>query len=808
LKHPSARIRLLVLFCAVATALQLLADYPIVSHRFLADPATLVHNGRVYIYCSNDDDSPVGGGYAMQSIVCVSSGDLKNWTDHGEVLRVPSAATWANNSWAPAVIARNDKFYLYFGNGASGIGVASSTSPTGPFTDARGSALINASTPGVLPATNIWIFDPAVFIDDAGQAYLYFGGNGESNVRIIRLNEDMISTSGSAVALTVQFFFEAAWMHRRDGVYTFSYSTNPSNGLRIDYLTGASPLGPFTYRGVVAGQPPSNNNNNHAAIFELNGAWYHAYHNRFVAMQAGIPPVYRRNLAIERLEYNDDGTIQQITYTTDGVPQAGYLDPFAQVEGETMNAQSGIETEPCSEGGMNVRDIENGDWIKIRGVDFGSAGAVEFRARVASATNGGNVELRLDSLTGTLVGTCAVAGTGGAQTWTTATCAVSGATGVHDLFLRFTGSSGSLFNLNWWQFAQPPAITSQPRSLTLATGARLSLWIEVSGSAPLSYQWRKSGSPIAGATGRFFEVASASASDAGDYAVTVANSLGSVVSNVATVTMDSAASARLVNLSVRGPLASNATLIPGFVIGGTDPRQLVIRSVGPGLQQFNIPSFLADPRLTLYAGQSAVLTNDNWGDAANAQLIASVGGSLGAFPLASGSLDAAALVDLTPALYTTHVTGAAGSSGIVLFEIYEGAGGNSRFLNLSARADIGTGDNIMIPGFSVQGTGAKTLLIRAVGPSLAQFAVAGRLADPVLTLFQGNSPILTNDNWGDASDVAALTAATSAVSAFAVGNGSTDAAALVVLMPGTYTALARGRSSTGGNVLVEVYEVQ
>jgi hypothetical protein len=660
----------------------------------------------------------------------------------------------------------------------------------------------------VLPATNIWIFDPSVFIDDDGQAYAYFGGNGESNVRIIRLNDDMISTSGSAIALTVQYFFEAAWMHKRNGVYYLSYSTNPSNGLRIDYLTSDNPMGPFTYRGIVARQPPSNNNNNHAAIFELNGAWYEVYHNRIVATQAGIPTVYRRNLAVERFDYNADGTIQQVTYTTDGVPQAHYLDPYARVEGETMHAQSGIETEPCSEGGMNVRDIESGDWIRIRGVDFGSTGAAEFHSRVASAASGGSIELRLDSLTGTLVGTCTVSGTGGGQVWTMATCAVSGATGVHDLFLRFTGGSGSLLNLNWWQFAEPLAIIGQPRSLTLAIGARLSLWVEISRTVSPGFQWRKNGAPIAGATGRFLEVASAAPSDAANYSVEVSNSLGSVVSDIATVSIDAAASARIVNLSVRGPLASGATVIPGFVIGGTDPRQLLIRAVGPGLQQFNISNFLGDPRLTLYAGQASLLTNDNWGAASNATEIASVGDALNAFPLATGSLDAAALVDLTPALYTTHVTGAAGASGIALFEIYEGAGGNSRFLNISARADIGTGDNIMIPGFSVQGTGAKTLLIRAVGPSLERFNVSGRLADPVLTIYQGTTPILTSDNWGDAPDVPALNAASSAVSAFGLNDGGTDAAALVVLMPGTYTALARGVGGAIGNVLVEVYEVQ
>ena len=195
------------------------ADYPIASHRYLADPTALVHEGRVYLYCSNDNENTVEGGYIMKSLVCVSSIDLKNWTDHGVVFRVPADAGWASFAWAPATIARNGKFYLYFGNRASGIGVASSTSPTGPFTDAKGSSLIDSSTPGVLPATNMWIFDPAVFIDDDGQAYLYFGGNGVNNARVIKLNTDMISTSGSAVTIPTPNFFEAAWMHKRNGIY-------------------------------------------------------------------------------------------------------------------------------------------------------------------------------------------------------------------------------------------------------------------------------------------------------------------------------------------------------------------------------------------------------------------------------------------------------------------------------------------------------------------------------------------------------------------------------------------------------------
>ncbi len=437
---------------ALAASLPAVADYPIASHRYLADPGSLVSGGRVYLYASNDDDNLVEGGYQMKSIVCVSSTDLKNWTDHGEVLRVPGSAAWANDSWAPAAIERDGNVYLYFGNNANGIGVATSPSPLGPFVDPRGSALVSFATPGA-SGTNMWLFDPSVFMDDDGQAYLTFGGNADDNARMMLLNSDMISVSGAAIALTVPAFFEASWLHKQGDVYYLSYSTTPAAGQRIDYMTSSSPTSGFTYRGVVGAQPPSNNNNNHHSIFEFGGSWYHAYHNRIVATQAAIPTTYRRNLALERLDYGADGSIQQVTYTADGVAQIASLNPYLRVEAETMNAQSGIETEPSSAGGMNLTDLQSGDWVRLRGVDFGPDGAEAFGASVASATSGGAIELRLDSPDGTLVGTCAVVGTGGAQNWTISTCPVSGATGVHDLYLTFTGDGSPLFSVDYWQFA-------------------------------------------------------------------------------------------------------------------------------------------------------------------------------------------------------------------------------------------------------------------------------------------------------------------------------------------------------------------
>ncbi len=424
------------------------------SHRYLADPGSIVYQGRIYLYNSNDDDNNVAGGYSMHSIVCVSTADLKNWTDHGVVFQVPADASWANNSWAPQQIARNGTIYLYFGNNANGVGVASSTSPTGGFKDAKGSYLVNSSTPGA--GGGGWLFDPGAMIDDDGQAYLSFGGDGANYAHIIKLGSDLASVSGSAVspAATVKNFFEASFLFKRNSTYYFAYSSDSSDGLRIDYMTSSSPMTGYTYQGTIAGQPPSNNNNNHASEFEFNGQWYHAYHNRYVSTQAGISTTYKRNLGIEVLNFNGDGTIEQVTYTTDGVPQVGHLDPYVRVEAETMNAQSGIETETCSAGGMDVTQINDGDWVKVRGVDFGASSATSFSASVASTATGGSIELHLGSATGTLIGTCTVPSTGGMQTWMTTTCSVTGATGVQDLVLKFRGSG---FNVDYWSFSGPNA---------------------------------------------------------------------------------------------------------------------------------------------------------------------------------------------------------------------------------------------------------------------------------------------------------------------------------------------------------------
>ena len=456
-----------------------MADYPIASQHYAADPTGLEFNGRIYLYCSNDEENGTNG-YEMSSIACFSSDDLKNWTDHGAVFNSPQDTSWASLAWAPSAVSNNHQVYLYFANGAGSIGVATSTVPTGPFHDARNGALITGSTPGAASPTQ-WLFDPCAFIDDDGQAYLYFGGQYPTNARVIRLNSNLTSVSGSATPMFATNLFEASYMHKRDGIYYYTYCNRFEFGAAIYCETNSNPTTGFVPAGAVLANPPENvHNNNHHSIFQYQGNWYIAYHNRAAALANGLSngdAVYKRSICLDRIHYNADGSIQQVTPTTDGLAQLKNLDPFHRIAGETIAQQFGVKTEVCSEGGMNVTSITNGCWIRVRGVDFGS-GATRFYARVASAGLGGNIELHLDSLSGTLVGNCMVSSTGGEQSWKTVSGEVSNAAGVHDLYLKFTGGAGDLFNLNWWQFQSGSSLSSaSPLTFEAESGALGEDWI-------------------------------------------------------------------------------------------------------------------------------------------------------------------------------------------------------------------------------------------------------------------------------------------------------------------------------------------
>lgn len=356
-----------------------------------------------------------------------------------------------------------------------------------------------------------------------------------------------------------------------------------------------------------------------------------------------------------------------------------------------------------------------------------------------------------------------------------------------------------------------PAISKDPMATTLKGGDAATLQVVATAAGPLRYQWLRNGDEIVGATQPSFTLPSVQAFHGGDYTCRVTVGDISVLSNPGTLTVEPppASDSRVMNLSTRAlDLTGDKLLIPGFVISGSGTKKLLIRGVGPTLGSFGVGGTLEDPVMRVVRGSSEVAANDNWGSNANVAEIATVATQVGAFGLQDGSKDAALLLDLPAGEYTVPTWGRAEGTGVAMVELYDAdETPTARLVNISNRGFVGTGDNLMIPGLVVSNEGSRTFLIRAVGPTLAAFNVSGTLEDPVLTVFSNGTPILSNDDWGVGADAAQTAAVAVQVGAFALADGSQDAAFVVTLPPGPYTVQVVGKNDTTGVALVEIYLV-
>jgi hypothetical protein len=276
-----------------------------------------------------------------------------------------------------------------------------------------------------------------------------------------------------------------------------------------------------------------------------------------------------------------------------------------------------------------------------------------------------------------------------------------------------------------------------------------------------------------------------------------------------------ASAARFVNIATRAYCSTgNNVTIGGFVIGGPDPKRVLIRAVGPSLvaQGIAAAEVLGDPVVELHHGADIIARNDNWGDNANAGEITTVGAQIGANPLSGTDTKSSALLTtLQPGVYSFIVSGAAGSSGIVLLEVYDAdaAPGSARFVNIATRADATTGNGVTIGGFVIGGNGPKNVLIRAVGPTLTtQGLAAGEvLTDPVIELHQGAAIIAVNDDWSTNAEANAIVTNGARIGATPIDVADARSSALLLrLLPGVYSFIASGKSSGSGVVLVEVYD--
>jgi len=441
---------------------------PLYTQRYGADPGVMEYNGRVYVYMTNDvleykNGELVDNSYGLiNQINCLSSDDMVNWTDHGiiNVAGANGAAKWASNSWAPCAahktINGKEKFFLYFCNGGNGVSVLTADSPTGPWSDPLGHGLITRSVPNCGNVT--WLFDPAVFVDDDGTGYLYFGGGvptgqdaNPGTARVVKLGADMISLAGEPQTINPPYLFEDSGINKIGNKYYYTYCSNwnTSNnpyGLTsgaIEYMVSDSPMGPFTYGGELfknQGTFFGYYGNNHHSIVELNDKLYLFYHSRPVAGALGIEYNYR-SPQVNEFTMNGE-KMNSVKGTMTAVPQLHKLNPYQKVQAETMSHQAGINV--GGQGDTVVTEIEKGDWIRVTGVDF-SKGCKNLTVR-ASSTSGAAIKVCTGSASGEAIAYVEVPA-GGMSEISVAT--LSSLSGSNDLYFVFSGQ----LEFDWWSFS-------------------------------------------------------------------------------------------------------------------------------------------------------------------------------------------------------------------------------------------------------------------------------------------------------------------------------------------------------------------
>jgi outer membrane protein assembly factor BamB/subtilisin family serine protease len=379
-------------------------------------------------------------------------------------------------------------------------------------------------------------------------------------------------------------------------------------------------------------------------------------------------------------------------------------------------------------------------------------------------------------------------------------------------------------------------ITSAPSSTAALIGGSFTLSVTATGPGTLSYQWYLNGAAIAGATGSSYSVSSATTANAGSYKVVVSNGSGSVSSQAVTVTVSSGPLVRLENISTRAMVGTGGNI----AIAGTHvsapagaTKQLLVRGIGPTLSSFGLSGVLAAPTVAVYDSNGAVIvSNTGWGTAPVAgnstmtgvtfrAATASDMSSVGAFSLASGSADSALVINLPDGNYTVELSGVNNGQGVGLVEVYEmNTSAPTLFTDISTRAQVGTGGNILIAGFVVAGSQPATVLVRGIGPALSGYGVSGVLAQPTIGVYDSTSVlIVSNTGWGSApvagtstvSGVSyrqATAADMSKAGAFALTSGSADSAMVLTLPAGAYSVEISGVGSTTGVALAEVYLLQ
>ena len=427
-----------------------LGNNPLITQGFMADPTAVEYNGRLYVYGTEDviaydaNGNVKNNSYPTHTLKVISSEDLVNWRDEGSI-DVKAVTKWANNAWAPSICKKkvngSYKFFLYFANGANGIGVLTADSPTGPWKSPRSSALVSRSTPGCSGSEVPWLFDPAVLVDDDGTGYLYFGGgtdgkdkNNPGTARVVKLGNDMVSLASNPVKMSPAGLFEDSEINKIGDTYYYSYCTNFStssvNKGSIYYMVSKNPMSGWQQKGQLFASTGSQFNglggNNHHKLIEFKGKYYILYHTIVLEKRAYGSTKGYRCVQLDQLSVNTGSKTLSAKGTYNGITNGvGNLDGRKYINASTMAWNGGLKTKYSnSQKSMVIDSINTGDWLGIKSVNFGS-NAKKLTVTLASDSNEDQykkVEVTLDK----------------------------SVSNIHDLYFVFRGEG---YHVAGWQFS-------------------------------------------------------------------------------------------------------------------------------------------------------------------------------------------------------------------------------------------------------------------------------------------------------------------------------------------------------------------
>lgn len=432
----------LLMFVFIATISELSSQNPIVPAGVnFADPsARVMPDGRLYVYGSLDESKEF---YCSHNYHILSTPDLKSWEIKENVFSSKGINQESNSGevllYAPDCYFKNGIYYLYYcHSGKTAEGLAVGGSPTGPFSEGR-----------KIELDGINEIDPAVFIDDDGQAY-YIWGQFEAKIAKLKPNMMEIDTSTIVKDLVTEkehFFHEGSFMMKRNGIYYLVYA-DISRGNRptcIGYATSNSPMGPFKYRGVIVDNDNSDPSvwNNHGSIVQYKNQWYVFYHrsthNSRMMRKACVEPIF----------FNEDGSIDEVEMTSQGA--GAPLDAFNKIDAERACLLFGsVNIQLVESKNEQLTSIRNRDNVAYKYIDF-KDGANQIQLRVKPLKNGGNISVRLDQPWGKKLGNLDITGELSGE-WLTVSSDIKKTEGVHAVWLVFTGENDEMFEIDWFEF--------------------------------------------------------------------------------------------------------------------------------------------------------------------------------------------------------------------------------------------------------------------------------------------------------------------------------------------------------------------